>query len=136
MKVPCRNSMSPRLEPSLEFGPGAATLAVCWPRCQPRLFVAAFVLLSAGSAFAAPLFCFVALHLEPSLETDFSGDVLVSWGVCDAFWTCETEFRQKLSVHESDLERYVLETTFLWSMVEAQLDRHVLEFLDDGCSVA
>ena len=29
-------------------------------------------------------------------------------------------------MHESDLERYV------WSMVEADLERRVLEFLDDG----
>ena len=35
-------------------------------------------------------------------------------------------------MHESDLERYILETTFLWSMVEDDLERHVLEFLDDG----
>ena len=51
-------------------------------------------------------------------------------------------------MHESDLESYVLEwsmvevvgnlsvhvleSTFLWSMVEADLERHVLEFGDGG----
>ena len=47
-------------------------------------------------------------------ETDFGGDMLESWSDCDAFWMCETEFGDSLSVHEADLES------------------HVLKFVDDG----
>ena len=47
-------------------------------------------------------------------------------GVCDAFWTCETEFGDNLSVHESDFESHVLEL-FLWT-----LENHVLHSVDDG----
>ena len=68
---------------------------------------------------------------EPSLKTDFSDDVLESWGVCDAFWMRETEFGDNLSVHESDFELHVLEL-FLWILDEADLESHVLNFVDDG----
>ena len=35
-------------------------------------------------------------------------------------------------MHESDFELYVSELTLLWTMVEADLECHVLNFVDDG----
>ena len=43
----------------------------------------------------------------------------------------ETEFGDNLSVHESDFDLHVLEL-FLWTLDEADLESHVLNFVDDG----
>ena len=93
---------------------------------------------------------------EPSLKTDFSGDVLESWGVhdafwkceidfsgdvlessgvCDAFWMCETDFGGDMLESWSDCDAFwMCETEFgdSLSVQEADLESHVLKFVDDG----
>ena len=89
--------------PSLRFG------WFCGPAVLPSfVFVLAATLAACFAAMALEVLWKDAVY-EPSLKTDFSGDVLESWGVCDACWMRETEFGDNLSVHEVDFELHVLE---------------------------
>ena len=128
-RVASRACSSP---PSSCFQPVLLSLRLSWFRgLAPRglgpfpvlplfVFVLAATLAACCAAMALEVLWEDAVF-ESSLETDFSGDVLVSWGVCDTFWMRETEFGETLSVHESDFELYVSEFS-LWTMVEADLE--------------
>ena len=94
-RYPCRNSMSPSLEPSLEHGPAAATLVAAFLRRRLRFAFSRFrlrralvgfvALPLAGSAFFPVLLSFVCV-LAATLAAccaalalaDFSGSATLS----------------------------------------------------------
>ena len=138
-RVASRACSSP---PSFRFQPVSPSLRLGWfcglapgglgpfPVLPSFVFVLAATLAACCAAMALEVLWKDAVF-KPSLRTDFSDDVLESWGVCDAFWTCETEFGGNLSVHESDFESHMLKL-FLWTLDDTDLENHVLNSVDDG----